>query len=111
MECGVANVKVIPDTIIEIVDVFHPSMLEEIRKQLLLRYALPGDNSYIIMQHNTFQITNPVYKNYYKNTVHKVIETGMNVVFMPIGYVHEDGDFLRQIYDSKDDKQFWLMKN
>ena len=25
---------------------------------------------------------------------------------MPIGYVHEDGDFLRQIYDSKDDKQF-----
>ena len=32
-ECGVANVKVIPDTIIEIVDVFHPSMLEEIRKQ------------------------------------------------------------------------------
>lgn len=58
------------------------------------------------MQHNTFQITNPVYKNYYKNTVHKVIETGMNVVFMPIGYVHEDGDFLRQIYDSKDDKQF-----
>lgn len=105
-ECGVANVKVIPDTIIEIVDVFHPSMLEEIRKQLRLRYALPGDNSYIIMQHNTFQITNPVYKNYYKNTVHKVIETGMNVVFMPIGYVHEDGDFLRQIYDSKDDKQF-----
>ena len=107
-ECGVANVKVVPDTIIEIENVFQQPLLKNIRKQLQIRYKLPEDDSYIVMQHNTFQITNTVYKKYYKTVADRVIQSGKKVVFMPIGYVHEDGDFLKQIYDSRNKNQVYI---
>lgn len=107
-DCGVDNLVVVPDTILSIAKVYTKDKLKTCREMLCEKLSLPLDQQYIVVQHNCCNIDNQGYVDMAKTMVQKIGKKGYRIIFMPIGYVHHDINFLQKIYDENDANQYLI---
>lgn len=97
--CKVKNVKVVPDTIFVVDDVYKKLKLNKVFNNLKKDKKFPNVDNYVIFQHNKSNIDNEKYVEEICKFLNYVIKNyGYNILLMPIGYIHDDIDFLKKIY-------------
>lgn len=104
-ECDVKNVNVVPDTVLSIAEVYPQNILCASRMKLGKKLNISFENRYIVVQHNRCNIDNEDYLNIIKEGIRRIESKGYKIVFMPIGYVHKDIDFLQKLYCTGDSNQ------
>lgn len=110
-DCGVKNVKVIPDTVFSIKNIYSQEDLKSICYNVLRKYGIEKDDRYLVFHHNIMNINDENYINYlYDNLSSYSQSTDIKIIFMPIGYVHNDIEFLNKLY-SIDTKKFSLIED
>lgn len=98
-ECGVKNISVVPDTVFKIKEVYDVDYLTQISRQILEKYGILADKEYIVFQHNIVNENDERYMQYLCHTLQEYSEkTNKKIVFMPIGYVHKDEQFMRKLF-------------
>ncbi|MBO5530354.1 MAG: polysaccharide pyruvyl transferase family protein [Bacilli bacterium] len=108
---GIKNVNVVPDTILCIDKYITKSDNEKIKNQLIKDKKIPDVDNYIVIQHNKSNINNKLYIKEIKKLIDLIIKKyKYNVLLLPIGYVHNDIDFLNNIYNEKN-KNLYIVKN
>ena len=101
------KINVIPDTILSISDVYNHKFLTEYWKKL--KKELGIDYNYIIFQHNSANITNNSYIKKLQSELKKIIEhSDIHIIFMPIGYVHNDKEKMEKIYDKDNNRMHFI---
>lgn len=102
-ECGVKDTVCIPDTLFNS-NIYGKSIgVQEIFETLKEKYPIFKMHKYIIFQHNRW-LTDKNAESL-RRAVEKITdETDYSVIFFPIGYVHNDGDGLKKIYDKNNKK-------
>ena len=97
-ECGLKNVKVIPDTVLNISQIVSLKELKEIKLGLERRNIISSSNRYIVIQHNQYNSNNIHYVNEFKKLISLITDKyNYDVLLMPIGYVHHDIRFLEKL--------------
>ena len=107
-ECGVQNINIVPDTVLSIKEVYTEEKLRQCRENLRKKISLPEDNSYIVIQHNCCNMEDGSYLDYFGKTLQSITEEKLNIVFMPIGYIHQDSLFLERIYVEEEPNQYMI---
>lgn len=107
-DCDLNKVNVVPDSVFFIDKAFPRESLNSIFVKLQTENKIPTIQDYIIFQHNKSKISDIGYIKKLKETIAKIAEDEKNILFMPIGYVHDDQSFMEKIYDSSDGKQYFV---
>lgn len=107
-DCSLNKVNVVPDSVFFIDKAFPREYLNSIFTKLQTENKIPTIQDYIIFQHNKSKIRDISYIKKLKETIAKIAEDEKNILFMPIGYVHDDQSFMEKIYDSSDGKQYFV---
>ena len=101
------NVSVIPDTILTISDVYNKNDLNIIFEKLKDEFSI--NYKYVIFQHNSANMTNKQYIELLKEELKKIVDSSSNhILFMPIGYVHNDGKEMLKIFDENNKKMHFI---
>lgn len=101
-ECGVKNIKVVPDTVYTITDCYSADDLTNLRRSLVKENIIPEWEDYIIFQHNTVNAEDSgKIKLILKNLAQKY-----HILLLPIGYVHSDINFMKELMDDECEKLF-----
>ena len=109
-ECGLNSIIVCPDTVFSIDDIIQQEQLIELKKRLEDQHRIPELDHYIVFQHNRTHIDDDAYILELKKLISLINETyHYPVVFVPIGYVHHDIDFLEKLYD-EENSDLYLIK-
>lgn len=108
-DCDVDNVMVVPDSILSISQIYTESKLKICREKLSQSLNLPLDEKYIVVQHNCCNIDNQDYVNMVKDNIQKIGNKGYKMILMPIGYVHQDINFLEKVYQENDTNQYLIV--
>ena len=108
--CDVKRVEVVPDTVICINEIFSDKLLKIEREKLIKEEKIPNIEKYIIFQHNLAKIDSEDYLESVRKLLDKVINMGYKILFMPIGYVHNDINFMKKVYDEKNEK-YYIINN
>ena len=97
--CKVKNVEVVPDTIFAVDDVYKKLKLNKVFNNLKKEKKFPNVDNYVIFQHNKSNIDNEKYVEVICDFLNYVISNyDYKILLMPIGYIHDDIDFLKKIY-------------
>lgn len=98
---GIFDVKVIPDSVNVINKIYSTNYLEKVYFKLTEEGILDKDiGEYIVFQHNSTNIDDAFYyRELLKGIKH--ISKGKNILFMPIGYVHDDMKVLEKIFSER----------
>ena len=103
--CGIKNIKVVPDTILCINEIFTQEELKKINVKLVQEKRVPKIDNYIAIQHNRSNIDNKIYIDTLRETIDYLTEKyNYNVLLVPIGYVHNDAEFMKKIYKKSNKK-------
>lgn len=106
--CGLKSINVVPDTILYINNLLPKEKLNKLNIHLQKEKIIPNWDDYIIFQHNKAKINDKKYINKLKKLINHISSTNKKIVFMPIGYVHDDEKFMNKIYDSADKNQYLI---
>ncbi len=102
-ECDVKKITVFPDTVLSIDKIENKEKLSKLKKELEKKKKIPEIDNYIVFQHSNINV-NSSYINEIKNLLNLIIkEYKYNILLMPIGYVHNDIDFLNEFKDVNND--------
>lgn len=103
--CGVEKIHVVPDTIYMIPEYFKKEELVAVKQELVRAKSIPEWDNYIVFQHN---VINQKDDQEIKQIIKKLtMEKGKKVLLMPIGYVHNDSEFMLQLLDEKNENVFY----
>lgn len=96
--CGVNCVQIFPDTIVGINQVYLFETLKNNVAVLKKQNRIPDKNNYLILQHNRMRMEEEDYIEELRNFVTYILDiTDYDLFLMPIGYVHNDIEFLEKI--------------
>lgn len=102
INCGLDDVHFSPDTIMAIRDVYNISELKLNKDKLIVDNKIPNVDKYLVIQHNRMRINDIQYISEIKKLISHILnETDNEIFLMPIGYVHNDIEFL-ELLDSED---------
>lgn len=105
--CGIKNIKVVPDTIFYINHIIPKETLVEVFDSLKKRKLIPDIENYIVFQHNKAMLQNKEYVHELRSTIHEISRAD-KIMFMPIGYVHQDSEFMERIYEGGNKSQSYI---
>ncbi|MDO5329656.1 MAG: polysaccharide pyruvyl transferase family protein [Coriobacteriia bacterium] len=109
--CNVNNIKVIPDTIFNINQVYSQKILEDNFKLLQNNNVIPVKNNFIVLQCNGSFISKPSEISKLQEFMKHINNNyNLDVLLMPIGYVHNDIQILNKIYDPNNDMNYLITK-
>lgn len=99
-QIGIKDINLVPDTVLSISTLLDKIQLDYIYDDLISKKIIPKIDNYIVFQHNSRFIDD---KNYYDKLVLslKSISKTKKILFMPIGYVHDDDKVLKKLYEEK----------
>lgn len=110
-ECGASDVKIVPDTVLCISNIIKLSELKMIKRKIEDTKLKKKIDNYIIIQHNQYNNDNQDYIDVFKNFISLVTRKyKLNVVLLPIGYVHHDIKFLSKLVDANNDNVYLVEK-
>lgn len=99
-KCGVTNVRVVPDTIFSLKNLYPTKEMLALHKNLYAKGQVPFKENYVVFQHNVKHIANDVYLNEIRQFLTELLnKTDYQILLMPIGYVHHDEKFLQNFED------------
>jgi len=105
VQCGVKNVEVVPDTVLSVSKILPLAKCNKIYKELVKQNRFKHKDKYIIFQHNIESINNSSYIESVKEFLDVITKRyDYDVILFPIGYVHNDLDFLTKVYDKDNEK-------
>ena len=108
---GIKNINVVPDTILCIDEFITKEDNIKIKDELVYKKMIPKIDNYIVVQHNKSNINNNLYIKEINKLIKLITEKyKYNVLLLPIGYVHNDIDFLDKIYNKNNKKVFIVKK-
>lgn len=99
LECiGIFNANLVPDTVASISSIYSKDYLRKIYCKLVEEGVISRKcENYIVFQHNTTNIQDGDYYNQLVKFINHVSRNN-NILFMPIGYIHDDDKVLDRIY-------------
>lgn len=98
ISCGGENVTYSPDTVMLIDNLYNRDALIKNYSRLVMDNIVPQLNNYIVIQHYIHYIDDQEYVSSLKKFVKYIIsDTDYNILMVPIGYVHNDIEFMKKI--------------
>ena len=104
-QCGLVDIVRVPDTVLLISQCFGTDEMAGVRNVLVQNGVLPDWDRYLVVQHNTQNMEDVSQFQQILQTLTK--EDGYRVLLMPIGYVHGDELFMRQLVDEQNPHIFY----
>lgn len=96
--CGDAEIQVVPDTVFSLERLYHKNDMLNLQKELYKQGKIPFDTNYIVFQHNISHLNDTKYIECIKEFLKQVVEqTDYQVLLFPIGYIHQDENFLQKL--------------
>lgn len=104
-QCGLADIQRVPDTVLGISQYYKCDEMRKVKDELTVQGILPDWESYLVFQHNTQNMEDV-------SAIQDILrgltkDRGYHILLFPIGYVHRDERFLRQLTDSHNPNLFY----
>lgn len=101
---GVSS-EVVPDTVFSISNIVSCNDLKKVMADLKKDKIVPDINDYIVFQHNSTNVDDLHYYSKIKEFIRHVAQD-KKVLFMPIGYIHNDHEILSDLYKENIDNTY-----